>query len=130
MEKLTKTQWAEIAVVSFLLALLLWLVSQSTPVEAPQANDSLPFMPTTSGDGTPITIDGVPSIGFVPTPLPGNSSHNCGCNGCAAGSTSNISIANIVAQSNAALASLIDAEQVMANYLAQFNQSSASPVVF
>ena len=114
-ERLNKRQWVEIAAISFILALIAWLLHNAAAQPAQAAYTTNPTeLPVTSDSGSVPSLSpiGLPPITLPPYMASSGGGGGCGCsqpvacNGCAAGSTSNPTISAIVAIGNAALAQM------------------------
>lgn len=92
--------WTEIFLFGFLIAFVWWLIHQ-WQLRQSQKSQTMPdqFQPTETGEN----VYSMPALGIPAVSLP--KSDSCGCQDCAAGTTSP-GVAQIVANTNAALAAM------------------------
>ncbi len=122
---LSRRQWVEVATVAFLVALLAWLLNRSF-ASSYVSPDAAYEPPGEASGSAPLSIAGptLQSLGIPPLQLPGQGCNCGGCMGCAAGSSADASIGQIVAQANAALSQIQAASYQTADAMAALGDES------
>lgn len=124
-EVLDKKTWIEVFILSLIVALIWWLLSHAFSQPA-ATTDTTPLVPAEAG----VPLDNIGTltpIGIPPLILPslGQSSDSCACDTCSVGGSSDPTVAQIQAMTQAFLASIQTASTATLNSIAQIGDASS-----